>query len=87
MNPTATSWRCVLYGDIFEIKAKTDDSGDDVFLVATPRSGEHPVTTSYAMPSGYQYNQLNDTGSEITVDVLGGCIFPKPAHERPLKYP
>jgi len=68
-NETTTAWRCLLYGDVYEV-AKA--SG----FPFTPQSmdmknGELSMVQAYTAPDGFEFKQLNDPGAEVTADILG----------------
>lgn len=74
ISPDATedffAYRCHLYGDLYEIAANTDgieqnlNKGDSDWVLANPKA-----------PPGYYYKQLNEEGSEIMLDIMGGSAL------------
>ncbi len=59
-----TSWRCLLYGDAFEVANGEGDKS------ATADEKEWALFNTKA-PRGLHYRQLNAAGSEVTVDIMG----------------
>lgn len=62
------AYRCLLYGDVFELKHSAE-----VKRLTTPSNGngEVPLMTVHTPTRGFEYFQLNDAGSEVTVDIMG----------------
>ncbi|WWC87980.1 uncharacterized protein L201_002882 [Kwoniella dendrophila CBS 6074] len=69
----STGWRCILYGDVFELaKEGADGVQSDVEL------NDRSLVRHYKPAKGYAYRQLNETDSEVTVDVVdvAGRVYP-----------
>ncbi|WWD18126.1 hypothetical protein CI109_102575 [Kwoniella shandongensis] len=70
-----TAWRCVLYGDVFEL---AKEGANDQLPTPATINGEIPVMSAYKAPEGFVYRQLNDPGSEVTCDIIdvAGRVYP-----------
>jgi len=77
---TRESWRCVFYGDVFELaegeEAKSEDeepSSQDILAVKAQDKLIKPKA-----PKGYHYRCLNSRGNEVLVDVfdIAGRCYP-----------
>ncbi|KAK8865695.1 hypothetical protein IAR55_000840 [Kwoniella newhampshirensis] len=70
-----TAWRCVLYGDVFELAM---EGANDQLPTPITSNGEIPVMSVYNAPKGFVYRQLNDPDSEVTVDIIdvAGRVYP-----------
>lgn len=67
-------WRCVLYGDLYELANKSLGPADgaekgrgSVARVVLLDGESFP----YKTPRGLEFRQLNGQGSEVTLDILG----------------
>lgn len=71
-DQTAVSWRCVAYGDIFELVPESTPGDLDPPLIQVAGAGkEIPIVTAHQAPKGYRYKKLNDAETEVTSDVVG----------------
>nr|XP_018264929.1 uncharacterized protein I303_03111 [Kwoniella dejecticola CBS 10117]OBR87087.1 hypothetical protein I303_03111 [Kwoniella dejecticola CBS 10117] len=75
-TPTSTGWRCVLYGDLFEL-AKEGTPGSEP-THASNGGSDTSLVRFYKPPRGFAYKQLNEVASEVTVDVIdvAGRVYP-----------
>lgn len=73
----AVSWRCVAYGDIYELVPETEpgEMRPPMAQVAGKRS-EEPIIRQHVAPKGYKYRQINDPDTEVTADVVGMSCAP-----------
>lgn len=64
-------WRCLFYGDLYELAQGDSSIEDDV------RQERSPPLDQKA-PPGYYYRRLNDEGSEVVLDVfdIAGRCYP-----------
>lgn len=69
LEEAVIAWRCLLYGDVFEVVAASDRPPTPVTADTSP--GDLSKAYPYPRPKGFEYRQLNDPGSEVTVDILG----------------
>ncbi|ORY24660.1 hypothetical protein BCR39DRAFT_546010 [Naematelia encephala] len=71
----SNAYQCLLYGDVFELKAT---NGTGATLETLPAGNDSPIGKPHVPPKGYEYRQLNDPGSEVTVDIMdvAGRIYP-----------
>jgi hypothetical protein len=68
-----TTWRCLLYGDVFELAPTGYSPDEDIFLTplsTTPGQGLDLVG-AYRAPKTFKYRQLNAAGMEVTCDIIG----------------
>nr|XP_019011872.1 uncharacterized protein I206_02707 [Kwoniella pini CBS 10737]OCF50653.1 hypothetical protein I206_02707 [Kwoniella pini CBS 10737] len=74
--PTSTGWRCILYGDLFEL-AKEGTPGAEP-TQATNGGTDDSLVRFYKPPRGFAYKQLNEAASEVTVDIIdvAGRVYP-----------
>jgi hypothetical protein len=68
---TATAWRCGIFGDLFELVPEQDSAGLPQPMAQVVMKGEGPVVAIHKAPKGYRYRQLNDSDTEVMVDVVG----------------
>ncbi|WRT65891.1 uncharacterized protein IL334_002842 [Kwoniella shivajii] len=68
-KPDQTAWRCLLYGDIFEL-AKEGDATQLPTPNSAIDSSKDSLNVHYQSAKGFVYRQLNETDSEVTVDVI-----------------
>lgn len=67
-------WRCVLYGDLYELANKSvgpaegAEKGRGSVAKVVLLNGE---SFPYKTPRGLEFRQLNSQGSEVTLDILG----------------
>lgn len=68
----AVSWRCVAYGDIYEL-VPASEPGEDRPPMAqfAGKRSEDPIVRQHRAPKGYKYRQINDQDTEVTSDVVG----------------
>lgn len=73
----AVSWRCVAYGDIYELVPVTEP-GDDRPPMAqfAGKSSEEPIVRQHLAPKGFKYRRINDQDTEVTSDVVGTSPSP-----------
>ncbi|WWD05517.1 hypothetical protein V865_003595 [Kwoniella europaea PYCC6329] len=76
-KPNTTGWRCVVYGDVFEL-AKEGTPGTESLKEANGDTDDTSLVHHYPAPKGYDYRQLNEKESEVTVDIIdvAGRIYP-----------
>ncbi|ORX35433.1 hypothetical protein BD324DRAFT_632818 [Kockovaella imperatae] len=67
-TPEQHSWRCLLYGDVFEVVNYQSDK--PATWVIAQNGTEESLTLTHPAAKGYSYHQLNDAGSEVTVDIM-----------------
>lgn len=82
----AVSWRCVAYGDIYELvpESEAGETRPPMAQVAGSRS-EEPIVRLHIAPKGYKYRQINDAETEVTSDVVGMCTIPQSFHNSSLQ--
>ena len=68
-TPETLSWRCLLYGDVFEVVSGT--SARPATWVISQDGTQESLTLTHPSAKGHSYHQLNDKGSEVTVDIMG----------------
>ncbi|WVR05657.1 hypothetical protein IAU60_002679 [Kwoniella sp. DSM 27419] len=76
-----TGWRCMLYGDLYELAEEGYDGVGPAPLLLPAVQGalqDVPIVPAYQAAKGYKYRQLNDPGSEVTCDVIdvAGRVYP-----------
>lgn len=70
----AVSWRCVAYGDIYDLVPDTTPGELEPPLIRVQGRGvEQPIVQVHQAPKGYHYRKLNDADTEVTSDVVGEC--------------
>jgi hypothetical protein len=70
-TPDALGWRCLVYGDLFELAIAGTSSADQ--LAGGPlQPGEVPLVISHKAPKGFEFRRLNQKGAEVTADIMGG---------------
>lgn len=68
----AVSWRCVAYGDIYELVSVTVPGEERPPMAQfAGKSSEDPIVRQHLAPKGYKYRQINDQDTEVTSDVVG----------------
>jgi len=76
-TPETTQWQCILYGDLYELAPSIPGRINP--LPAPPSAnGEISTIRDYIPPRDYEFRQLNDSGSEVTVDIhdVAGRLYP-----------
>ena len=68
------SWRCVFYGDLYELAEGEQTSIEEDVL--TEQHQQRPVGVK--APKGYHYRCLNTNGTEVVLDVfdIAGRCYP-----------
>lgn len=67
----AVAWRCMTYGDLYELipEAQAEYTPQPVAQCAMKGSGS--ILKKHKAPKGFKYRQINLPDTEITVDVSG----------------
>ncbi|WVQ71209.1 hypothetical protein IAR50_000734 [Cryptococcus sp. DSM 104548] len=73
-------YRCVLYGDLYELEELEGKSDIEELVTATGEEGmgQVPVVEAYKPPRGYRYRKINPADMEAMTDLadIAGRVYP-----------